>query len=930
MTTLVIVESPAKAKTIERFLGSEYKVTASYGHVRDLPGKAEDIPEEIKKEKWARFGVNIDSEFEPVYIIPPDKKKRVDALKKEMKKADTLLLATDEDREGESISWHLLEILKPTIPVKRIVFHEITPEAIQEALDNARDINLELVRAQESRRIVDRLYGYSLSPVLWRKVQSGLSAGRVQSVAVRLIVEREEERRAFVTSSYFDLEAGFVSPMGAFSATLFSYDDKRLATGKDFDSTNGKLKNQKVFHLETEKDAKDIVKDLQENLPWKVSKLETKEGKQRPSPPFTTSTLQQEANRKLGYSADRTMKIAQKLYEGIDIGSSERIGVITYMRTDSFTLSKRALDEAQVEIKNLYGDKYAQGPNFYRTKSRNAQEAHEAIRPTKFSRTPKSIKQYLTSEEYKLYELIWKRVIASQMPDAIVERTTVHIEAFDSQKRRSEFHTSGKRILFPGYLKAYVEGSDDPNAEMGDKENLLPALEVGQEIKSVKDIDQKKDTGLESLEAKAHETKPPARYTEAALVKKLEEEGIGRPSTYASIITTIQHRGYVSKDRSKVLVPTFTAMAVTNLMRDHFSHYVDYAFTARMEEELDEIADGKREWKDHVHNFYRGSSNGSSQTNGQELPTGLEQQIENEQERIGLPDVVLGTEEKTNQKISVRIGRYGPYVVRGDGGEGNTANIPAGVAPADFSVDEAVVLIQKKAAGPRKVGVHPDSGETIYAARGRFGPYVQLGEVTEENKKPKRASLPKGMSEEEVDLATAVKLLILPRELGPHPETGEIILANNGRYGPYVQHQKDYRSLKDEDDVYTIRLERALEIFKEPKKFGRQKKVLREVGKLEDGTVINIMEGRYGAYVTDGKTNATLPKDTDKEKLSLEDAQKLIVDKAGKPKAKKAAKKGAKKSAKKAAKKGAKKSAKKAAKKSAKKAAKKSAKKSSD
>ncbi len=903
MTSLVIVESPAKAKTISRFLGKDYIVEASFGHIRDLPENAEQIPESVKGEKWARFGVNLDSNFEPVYVVPESKKKQVAKLRQALKNADELLLATDEDREGESISWHLLEVLKPKCPVKRIVFHEITPEAIRDALDNARDVDTRLVNAQESRRIVDRLYGYSLSPVLWKKVQSGLSAGRVQSVAVRLLVEREEERRAFVSSEYWDLEAQFRAGSGGFAATLSSLDGKRIATGRDFDASTGKLKNAKVEHLDG-KSAKDLAKDAEGSLPWTVSKVEGKPGKQRPAPPFTTSTLQQEANRKMGFTADRTMRIAQKLYEGVDLGDGERIGLITYMRTDSVTLAERALGEAQREIENMYGKDYAQGPRRYRTKSRNAQEAHEAIRPTQFGRRPQDIERYLSKEEARVYELIWKRTLASQMPEADVLRTTIEITA-PCRRGPAVFSVSGKKILFPGYLRAYVEGSDDPAAELGDKETILPDLREGQTIGR-----EPGPATFGDVKANQHVTMPPARYTEAALVKKLEEEGIGRPSTYASIITTIQNRGYANSAKSGgALVPTFTAMAVTNLMRSHFADYVDLKFTARMEEELDEIADGARDWVDHVRQFYYGASGATAADS-----TGLASRIEREVERIGFPDTALGEDPETAEPIVLRIGRYGPYLVRGEGGDGNRANVPPDIAPADLTVEDAAQMIRRKAEGPRAVGTDPKSGLTVYAARGRFGPYVQLGETGDSKEKPRRASLEKDMAEDDVDLETALHLLSLPRELGTHPETGTPILANNGRYGPYVQMDRDFRSIKEPDSPYTITLERALELLAQPKQGRRaaaKKAVLKDLGES-----IQVLDGRYGPYVTDGDTNATLPKDTAPESITLEQAKELIAAKAksggGR---KKAAKKAVKKSVKKAAKKS---SAKKAAKKKAK------------
>ncbi|MCB2153296.1 type I DNA topoisomerase [bacterium] len=950
MTALVIVESPAKAKTISRFLGKDYKVTASYGHIRDLPEKADDIPADIKKKKWARYGVNLEENFEPIYVIPSSKQKYVERLKKAMQGAEELLLATDEDREGESISWHLLQVLAPDIPVKRIVFHEITPEAIQAALANPRDVDENLVRAQESRRILDRLFGYSLSPVLWKKVQSGLSAGRVQSVAVRLIVEREEERRAFKTSEYWDLEAAFRSSQGEFKATMAKLAEKRLASGKDFDATTGELKNRNVVLLGQD-DAEDIAGQVAENVPWIVTRVEEKPATQRPSPPFTTSTLQQEANRKLGFQASRTMKTAQRLYEGVDLGSGERIGLITYMRTDSVTLSNRALEEAQVEINRMYGGEYAQGARPYKTKTRNAQEAHEAIRPTQLSRRPQDVADSLTRDELRLYELIWKRTVASQMPDAKLKRTIVDITAKDGQGRDVIFTASGRKIVFPGFLRAYVEGSDDPAEELGDKESLLPHLEQGQEVHR----EQKNgvDCALTDVAPKKHETTPPARYTEASLVKKLEEEGVGRPSTYASIISTIQDRGYVySPPRSNQLVPTFTALAVTDLLRRHFPGYVDLKFTARMEEELDEIATGRREMVEHVREFYRGE-----ETNGN---PGLENLIAREEPKIDFPQYKLGEDPKTGMPIAVRIGRYGPFLMRGEGGDGNVADVPRQIPPADLTVEKAAELIEKKAAGPRELGEDPKTNKTVYAARGRFGAYVQLGETAkgkgaekplrasvprgedeesitlehalellykkeEGNRelgqdqetgmtiylaegrygpyvqlgegsgkaKPKRASLPKDMSPEDVTMEIAQRLLSLPRVLGKDPESGADIMANVGRFGPYVQKGRDFRSLEDSDDVYTVGLDRALELLAQPKKGGRKKATggakskakrapLRALGKSDDGREIGVFTGRYGPYVSDGKLNASLPKSMTEQDVTLEQALELLEKKAKK------------------------------------------------
>jgi DNA topoisomerase-1 len=907
---LVIVESPAKAKTISRFLGDGYRVEASYGHIRDLPESADEVPESVKGKPWAKLGVNIEDDFQPVYVVSASKKKYVAALKKAMSGASQLLLATDEDREGESISWHLLEELKPKIPVSRIVFHEITPEAIEEALANPRDVDEKLVNAQESRRILDRLFGYSLSPVLWKKVQGGLSAGRVQSVAVRLIVEREEERRAFKSSVYWDLEATLAAPMGEFKATLVRLGDARIATGKDFDSATGLLKkSSSARHLE-EKDAKELAQATEGAVPWRVTKAEEKPATQRPYPPFTTSTLQQEANRKLGFSADRTMRAAQHLYEGVDLGGGERVGLITYMRTDSVTLSQRALREAEAQIKAIYGADYTNGPRPYTTKSRNAQEAHEAIRPTRMDRLPQDMAAYLGADERKIYELVWKRTIASQMVDARLLRSSIEITSEPKGSEPATFLATGKKILFPGFLRAYVEGSDDPAAEIGDQETILPDLKEGDQIPAAGGAKSDKPS-LRSVLPLRHETTPPARYTEASLVKRLEEEGVGRPSTYASIISTIQRRGYVFQpERSKNLVPTFTAMAVTNLLRKHFGDYVDLRFTARMEDELDEIARGERSWKDHVKVFYRGeqaaakaSGNGRS---GHAM--GLENLIAHEQSKIDFPAVELGQDPETGQPVVVRVGRFGPFVVRGEGGEGNTANVPENMAPADFSVEQALALIKSKAEGPRHLGVDPKTNLPVYAARGRFGPYVQLGDNPEgKAPKPKRSSLPKGMSEEEATLELALKLLSLPRELGKHPESGEPILANIGRFGPYVQHGSDFRSLGDDDDPYTVELPRALELLSQPKGArraakGAAKKVLKELGAAPDGRTIQVLDGRYGPYVTDGSTHASLPKAMNPDSITLESALDMIAAKEKNPSKKKAAKKATKKAAKKAAK----------------------------
>ena len=696
---LVIVESPAKAKTLSRFLGGKFRVEASIGHVRDLPERASEVPKEIKDKPWGRMAVDVDGDFTPYYVVPLSKRKRISELKAAVKEASEVLLATDPDREGESISAHLQEVLQPKVPTRRIVFHEITEEAVREAIANARDVDHHLVKAQEGRRILDRLFGYTLSPVLWKKVGTGLSAGRVQSVAVRLIVEREEERRAFHKASFWDLEARIAAEGREFTATLVRLGDRRIASGKDFDAATGKLK-ESTARLLTEADAGALAADLRGRLPWAVTAVEERPQTQRPSPPFTTSTLQQEANRKLGFSADRTMKAAQGLHDE---------GLISYHRTDSTTLSQKALGEAAKAIKDIYGAEFHTGTRQYQTKVRNAQEAHEAIRPTDFDRRPQQMSG-LDVDEARIYELIWKRAIASQMADARLLRTSVEITASSGQGD-AVFTASGKAIQFAGFLRAYVEGSDDPAAALDDQETILPTLSRGQPIGA----EGAAGATLARLDSKGHETTPPARYTDASLVKRLEDEGIGRPSTYASIIKTILGRGYVFR-QGKALIPSFTAFAVTGLLRSHFSDYVDLGFTAEMEEDLDQIASGERTSFDFVREFYRG-------VNGR---PGLEQRAQSD-DQIPYPAVDVGTDPETDLPIRVRIGRFGPFLARGEGGDGHTASLPDEVAPADFTVDQAVDLLNAKAEGPRSLGVHPATAEKVYLLTGRYGPYVQLG-----------------------------------------------------------------------------------------------------------------------------------------------------------------------------------------------------------
>ena len=705
---LVIVESPAKAETISRFLGDSYVVDASYGHVRDLPGNAQERPDEIKGESWAELGVNVDAGFEPVYIVPDDKAEHVKRLRRELNNADRLLVATDEDREGEAIGWHLLELLKPEVPVERIVFHEITKDAIEEALRSPREIDRDLVDAQESRRILDRLYGYSLSPVLWRKVQVGLSAGRVQSVGVRLLVQRERERAAFHQAAYWDAEALLRAEHGTLPATLRRLGAQRLPTGRDFESTTGLLSVSGVRVLGDD-EIDGIVERLREAAPWTVMKVEASPSTRRPSPPFTTSTLQQDANRKLGFSARRTMSVAQSLYEGIDLGA-EREGLITYMRTDSVTLAQQALGEAQAVISDLYGGEFSEGPRTYRTKTRNAQEAHEAIRPTSLARRPESLRSMLSRDQHRLYELIWQRTLASQMKNAQLERTVVQIEVpLDAADHPAVFEARGSRIVFAGFLRVYQEGTDTPEpggndlGNDGGDERLLPTVEVGEILTP------------QSLEAKRHETQPPARFTEASLVRKLEEEGLGRPSTYASLLGTIVERRYAFK-QGNALVPTFLGIAVVELLEKHFGDLVEPRFTAQMEETLDAISRGETESEEHLARFYHGGGGAP----------GLVERIEQETPAIEFPMLPVG-DDAGGRPIVVRIGRYGPYLQRGEGGAGNTVSLPPEQAPADLTTRDASELLDAKQDGPRELGHDPETQLIVLLQSGRFGPYVQLG-----------------------------------------------------------------------------------------------------------------------------------------------------------------------------------------------------------
>ncbi|WGV25514.1 type I DNA topoisomerase [Halotia branconii] len=848
MSTLVIVESPTKARTIRNYLPKGYRVEASMGHVRDLPQSASEIPAAVKAEKWAQLGVNVDADFEPVYVVPKDKKKIVTQLKDALKDVDELILATDEDREGESISWHLYQLLKPKIPTKRMVFHEITQDAIKKALKNCRNIDEQLVRAQETRRILDRLVGYTLSPLLWKKIAWGLSAGRVQSVAVRLLVKKERQRRAFREGTYWDLKAYLEQEKNPFTSQLVTLAGTKVATGSDFDAATGQIVAGRNVVLLSEEDAVKL-KERLTGKPWSVKDVEERPVTRKPAPPFTTSTLQQESNRKLRLSARDTMRVAQNLYEQ---------GYITYMRTDSVHLSDQAVAAARSCVEQLYGQNYlSPQPRQYTTKSKGAQEAHEAIRPAGSTfRTPQETG--LSGREFAVYDLIWKRTVASQMADSRQTQISVQLQVEDAG-----FRSSGKRIDFPGYLRAYVEGSDDPEAALEDQEVILPSMKVG---------DRPNCTDIEAV---GHETQPPARYTEATLVKTLESEGIGRPSTYASIIGTIIDKGYAHLV-SNALIPTFTAFAVTDLLEKHFPDVVDPSFTSKMEQTLDDIADGEAEWLPYLRKFYLGDK-------------GLETLVKEQESQIDATKA--RTVELENLEAKVRIGKYGPYIEVTNGEGVITASIPKDLTPADLDPKQVEVLLKQKTTGPDQVGRHPETGEPIYVKIGAYGPYVQLGDKSDENPKPKQASLPKGVTPENVTLEMAVGLLALPRTLGVHPATGNKIQASLGRFGPYIVHDqgkegKDYRSLKASDNVLTVSLERALELLSEPKKGrsstnSKSKAALRELGTHpEDGTPINIYDGPYGPYIKHEKTNVSIPEGESVENITLSTALELLATKA--------------------------------------------------
>ncbi|MFJ2891302.1 MULTISPECIES: type I DNA topoisomerase [unclassified Streptomyces] len=878
---LVIVESPAKAKTIKGYLGPGYVVEASVGHIRDLPNGAAEVPEKYTGEV-RRLGVDVDHDFEPIYVVNADKRAQVKKLKDLLKDSDELFLATDEDREGEAIAWHLLEVLKPKVPVKRMVFHEITKDAIRAAVANPRDLNQLMVDAQETRRILDRLYGYEVSPVLWKKVMPRLSAGRVQSVATRLVVERERERIAFRSAEYWDLtgtfgtgRAGDASDPSTLVARLQAVDGKRVAQGRDFDSL-GQIKGANTLHLD-EANARALAAAL-EDTRFAVRSVESKPYRRSPYAPFRTTTLQQEASRKLGFGAKATMQVAQKLYEN---------GYITYMRTDSTTLSETAVKAARAQVTQLYGADYLPAqPRVYAGKVKNAQEAHEAIRPSgdRF-RTP--AETGLTGDQFKLYELIWKRTVASQMKDAVGNSVTVKIAGTSSDGRDVEFSASGKTITFHGFLKAYVEGADDPNAELDDRERRLPQVAEGDALTA------------EELTVDGHATKPPARYTEASLVKELEEREIGRPSTYASIIGTILDRGYVFK-KGTALVPSFLSFAVVNLLEKHFGRLVDYDFTAKMEDDLDRIASGEAQAVPWLRRFYfgEGEARGAAEAgngDGDHLG-GLKELVTD----LGAIDAREVSSFPVGNDIMLRVGRYGPYVERGEKDSENhqRADVPEDLAPDELSVEHAEELLAKPS-GDFELGADPESGHQIIARDGRYGPYVTevLPEGTPKTGKnavkPRTASLFKSMTLDTVTLADALKLMSLPRVVGKDAE-GVEITAQNGRYGPYLKKGTDSRSLTAEDQLFTITLEEALEIYSQPKQRGRAaaKPPLKELGTdpVSEKPVV-VKDGRFGPYVTDGETNATLRSGDSVEDITPERGYELLAEKRAKSPAKKTAKK---------------------------------------
>jgi DNA topoisomerase I len=913
---LVIVESPTKARKLAGYLGANYIVESSRGHIRDLPRAAADVPAKYKSQPWARLGVNVDEDFEPLYIISPDKKSTVTELKGLLKDVDELYLATDGDREGEAIAWHLLETLKPRVPIKRMVFHEITEQAILEAAANPRDLDIDLVDAQETRRILDRLYGYEVSPVLWKKVAPKLSAGRVQSVATRIIVQRERDRMAFRSAAYWDvvaeLDASVSDPKAQpprFTARLTTVDGLRVATGRDFDSLGTVRKPDEVTVLD-ESSAGALATGLRGSQ-LTVGSVEEKPYTRRPYPPFMTSTLQQEGGRKLRFSAERTMSIAQRLYEN---------GYITYMRTDSTTLSQSAINAARTQARQLYGEEYVYpSARQYTRKVKNAQEAHEAIRPAgETFATPDGVRGELDGDEFRLYELIWQRTVASQMADARGTTLSLRING-ESDGRQVQFSASGRTLVFPGFLKAYVETVDDQaGGEADDAESRLPQLTQGQRVDAT------------DLTPDGHSTNPPARYTEASLIKALEELGIGRPSTYSSIIKTIQDRGYVHK-KGSALVPSWVAFAVTGLLEQHFGRLVDYGFTAAMEDELDAIASGTERRSNWLNNFYFGGDHGVADSIARS--GGLKKLVGVNLEGIDAREVnsIKLFDDVEGRAVNVRVGKNGPYLERmvvGDDGEPTPqrANLHDSLTPDELTLEVAEELFATPQEG-RSLGVDPESGHEVVAKDGRYGPYVTevlpkpddddgtAGQPAKKGKKPtgpkpRTGSLLRSMDLQTVTLEDALKLLSLPRVVGIDPDSKEEITAQNGRYGPYLKRGTDSRSLATEDQIFDVTLEEALKLYAEPKRRGRQGAAappLRELGNDQaSGQPMVIKDGRFGPYVTDGETNASLRKGDDVLSITDARASELLADRRARGPVKKTAKKtpakktAAKKTAKKA------------------------------
>lgn len=869
MTALVIVESPNKVRTIASYLGDGYVVDSSVGHIRDLPNRESPLPESLRKEPWARLGVDIEGGFTPHYVVSTRSKPQITKLKKLLKDADELVLATDEDREGEAIAWHLLDELKPKVPVKRIVFNEITKPAIQAAIASPRDIDMDLVDAQETRRILDRIYGYEVSPVLWKKVMTGLSAGRVQSVATRLVVDRERERLAFRSASYWDLDIALDGGPDAdprqFDARLTRLDGTRIASGSSF-GDDGQLTRDDVVQL-NELQATALADGLRDSA-IRVTSVEAKPKRQKPYPPFKTTTLQQDASRKFGFGAARTMQVAQRLYEG---------GYITYMRTDSVTLSQQAVHAARGQVRELFGEGFLpEQARQYSANVKNAQEAHEAIRPSGESfRTPQATGLSAGSDEYRLYELIWKRTLASQMADAQFSQVSVKLDAPVADGRTAELTASGRTIVFPGWIKAYTAAHDDRSKD-DDRQAKLPILHEGQTVT------------VAEIAPAGHQTSPPARYTEATLVKELEDRAIGRPSTYASIIETIQRRGYVYK-KGTALVPAWIAFSVTRLLEEHFARLVDYGFTAELEDVLDEIANGRENRVEVLQSFWTGEGPGN---------TGLKRLVEH------LPDIdarELAT-FRLDDQIAVRVGRYGPYLegppmLPGDGGElvPTRANIPEDLPPDELTLEKAKQLLANPAGAEKALGTHPETGLDLVAKNGRFGPYVTevLPDDAPKGAKARTASLFGSMTLDSVTLDDAVRLLRLPRVVGTDAD-GQEITAQNGRYGPYLKKGTDSRSLESEEQLFTLTEEQARAIYAQPKTYGRAaaKPPLKELGDDPvSGRPIVLKDGRFGLYVTDGEYNATLRKDDTPETITPQRAAELLAERRARGPAKKATRK---------------------------------------